>query len=252
MDTHKSYWNKATPMSFADERWCHEEKRAFRYGLQSYMHQVIGFENWEDKKVLDFGCGSGIDAVEFARNNATVTATDITDNAVALTRALAREAGVLIEVVQIDDALPFLDETFDLAYSFGVLHHIPNVNDTLNEIRRVLKPQGSVIAMLYNKDSLLYAYSILHRAWKEELIGKHSQRAERIASSMYSERIENCPYTKAYTKEEARELFERHFDDVTISVHYNVIDLPQQRKVKLGVSDEYELGWHLIIKCIKQ
>jgi len=68
---------------------------------------------------------------------------------------------------------------------------------------------------------------------------------------MYSERILDCPYTKAYTKQEAIDLFSKYFKDVKISVHYNVIDLPEQRKVKLGISDEYELGWHLVVKAVK-
>jgi hypothetical protein len=34
-------------------------------------------------------------------------------------------------------------------------------------------------------------------------------------------------------------------------VHYNVIDLEEQRKVKVDVPDKYELGWHLVVKAVK-
>jgi len=238
----KEYWEEATPMNFTDEKWSYEKKRAFRYELQDYMHEAFRFDEWKGKKVLEVGCGSGIDAIEFARNGAIVHAVDITENACNLTDELAIEAGVSVKVLQrMQNTLPYPDETFDLVYSYGVLHHISFVEDTLFEIRRVLKPGGTVMAMLYNKDSLLYAYSIqwLHR---------FDDLSEKVRTAMYSERNEGCPYTKAYTKIEARELFEHWFTNVSIDVRYNVVDLPTQRKVKLGISDDWELGWHLIVK----
>ena len=240
-------------MNFADEKWSYERKRSFRYELQSYMCDVINFEGYRNKKVLEFGCGSGIDALEFARNGADVTAVDVTENACTLTTELSKEAGVPIKVVQINDALPFSDNTFDLVYSFGVLHHIPNVESVLAEIHRVLKPDGNIIAMLYNKDSLLYAYSIvyLHGLKDKKVLNGFCNATMKKLTRKYCERIENCPYTKAYTKDEARALFEQYFADVSVSVHYNVIDTLHQRKVKLNISDEYELGWHLIVRGTK-
>ena len=163
------------------------------------------------------------------------------------------EAGVPIEVLQINSTLPFAEGTFDLVYSFGVLHHIPNVKETLTGIHRVLKPGGKIAAMLYNRDSLLFAYSIvyLHGLKDKLILDGFSIAVMNKLVSQYSERIEDCPYTKAYTKVEAQELFEQYFIDVTMDVRYNVIDTPQQRKVKLDIDDKYELGWHLIVKGIK-
>ena len=240
-------------MNFQAEKWSYDDKRSFRYGLQDYMRETFKFEEWKGKKVLEFGCGSGIDAVEFARNGAEVTAVDITDNACKLTSELSSETGLPIKVVKItDDILPFAENTFDCVYSYGVLHHIPDVEHWLGELHRVLKKDGTIMAMLYNRDSLLFAYSILY------LHGFNGETTEVLKetpanlTSMYSERIESCPYTKAYTKDEARELFGRWFSDVQVSVHYSVIDLPEQRKVKIGIDDKYELGWHLVIKAIKE
>jgi len=235
----------------------YEARRAWRYGLQDYMHGAFGFDRWVGKKVLEIGCGSGIDSMEFAHNGALVTATDMTDNAVGLTRALAKELVLSVEVVQAPaDNLPFENRTFDMVYCYGVLHHIPDVDKAMAEIHRVLKPGGTVMVMLYHKNSLLYAYSIiyLHGIRERWLLGSllgNTLLTENELTARYSERIEGCPYTKAYTKEEARELFERWFSDVQISVHYNVIDMPEQRKVKLVVDDKWELGWHLIIKGVK-
>jgi ubiquinone/menaquinone biosynthesis C-methylase UbiE len=251
----KNYWEKSTPMNFKDEKWPYEKKRAFRYELQDYMHDSFQFDKWCGKKVLEIGCGSGVDSLEFARNGAIVTSTDITANACQLTRGLSDEYGYPpLNVVQLkeDCKLPFQSNTFDCVYSYGVLHHIPNVDVMLAEITRVLKPGGQLMTMLYNRDSLLFAYYILYlNGMKQPVINTAQEEIDKL-SGMYSERNIGCPYTRCYTKATARELLERHgFEDVTVDVRYNVIDTPEQRKVKIGLPDGLELGWHLVVKGIK-
>ena len=245
------YWEKSTPMSFAPEKLGYEEKRRFRYELQDYMHEVFKFPDFKGQSVLEVGCGSGIDTAEFARYGAKVTAIDLTQVAVELTLKLLLEAKLSAIVMQSDVCdLSFEDNSFDCAYLFGVLHHIPRADKALTEIHRVLKTGGKVMAMVYNEDSLLYAYSIIYQhgikeGWLDEL-----NRGELV--SKFSERNEDCPYTKTYYKAAAINLFEKFFGSVEASVHYNVIDLPQKRKVKVDVPNEYELGWHLIVKATKE
>lgn len=103
--------------------------------------------------------------------------------------------------------------------------------------------------MLYNKDSLLYGYSIIYlRGIKEGLLEKLS--TDEILAR-YSERKEDNPYIRVYTKAEAIALFSQYFRSCSVEVRYNVIDLPEQRKVKVSLPDEHELGWHLIVKAVK-
>jgi 2-polyprenyl-3-methyl-5-hydroxy-6-metoxy-1,4-benzoquinol methylase len=246
------YWEKSTPMSFGPEKWSYEQKRRFRYSLQDYMHSVFGFGDFAGKSVLEIGCGAGIDSLEFARYGAKVTAVDFTENAVQLTRELAQESGLPVEVARVDaKRLKFAANCFDCVYSYGVLHHIPDVAQALTEIRRVLKPGGKVMAMVYHKDSLLYAYSIIYLHGIRERLLVDGDCTEEELVARYSERNEGCPYTKAYTKEGAQELFQKWFDGVEVSVHYPVIDMPQQRKVKVSIGAENELGWHLVVKGYK-
>jgi len=249
----KEYWERCTPMSFMREGWSYEQKREFRYSLQDYMGEAFRFGDWAGREVLEVGCGSGVDALEFARHGAIVTATDITDNAINLTRDLATEAGFPIKVVQASAlGLPFRDASFDCVYSYGVLHHIPDVEKALNEIRRLLRHGGTVLAMLYNRNSLLYAYSIIYRHGVRERLLLDGICTEQELVARYSERVEGCPYTRAYTKEEAKELFSRWFDDVHIAVRYNVVDTDVDRKVRLGLDDRWELGWHLVVRATKK
>ena len=246
----KKYWEQSTPMSFVPEKLSYEEKRNFRYSLQDYMHDVFRFADFSGKSVLEIGCGAGIDSAEFARNGAMVTSTDLTRTGAELTRDLLKGIKLPARVIQCDaKSLPFKNEAFDCVYSFGVLHHFPEIETALAEIHRVLKPGGQVMVMPYHRDSLLYAYSIIYwRGLKEERLG--TLTSEQLLS-LYSERNEGCPYTRAYTKEEARDIFSRWFGNIVTEVHYNVIDLPDQRKVKVAVPSEYALGWHLVVKAEK-
>jgi len=237
-------------MSFVPEKLDYEQKREFRYSLQDYMHRAFRFDDFKGKTVLEIGCGAGIDSAEFAVNGAKVFSTDLTRASTELTRDLFKGIGLPPIVIQSNaTSLPFKDATFDCVYSFGVLHHFPGIEAALAEIHRVLKPGGQLMVMLYHRDSLLYAYSIVY--WHGIKEGLLKDMSPDDLLSCYSERNEGCPYTRAYTKQEAQELFSSRFRQVTTEVYYNVIDLPEQRKVKVDVPDKYELGWHLIVKAVK-
>ena len=232
----ESYWSNNIPWTFKDlpNPPHYQVRRAMRYALQDYMIDAIGFCNWKGKKVLEVGCGSGIDAAEFARFGADVSAIDSSELAIVETRKIFQGQN-LKGAIKLASALalPFEDESFDLVYSFGVLHHIREVGAALAEIRRVLKEGGQFISMWYNRDSILYGYSISYLR-------------------LEFERAPGVPHARAYSKYEVDELLEKtKFKVDSIRAHFNVIDLPQERKVKLGLSDEYALGWHLIAKARK-
>ena len=245
MKTHK-YWSSNVPMSFLDKPLTYEEKREFRYGLQDYMHEVFNFGHYVGKLVLDLGCGSGIDSCEFAKLGASVVSIDFTQTSTQLTRDLFHEAKLDGDVVRCDARfLPFKREIFDCVYSFGVIHHVPDIEKTLHEIHRVLKVDADFSFMVYNRDSLLYAYSIVLRGMQQNLTPSESL-------SKYSERVEECPYVMTFTEEEIRRILEPHFDVTKILIRYNVIDLLNERKIKFQLEKEAELGWHLIVKAKKK
>jgi hypothetical protein len=69
--------------------------------------------------------------------------------------------------------------------------------------------------------------------------------------SKYSERVEGCPYTKAYTKRDVGDLLADDFQDISTNIHYNVIDTARERKVKFKLPDRHQLGWHMIVRARK-
>jgi ubiquinone/menaquinone biosynthesis C-methylase UbiE len=204
------------------------------------MLEMIPFGIWDGKDVLEIGCGTGIDSVEFARNGAKVTSIDFADESVKRTKETYHEAGLIGTVLlRPANATGLPGSSFDLIYSYGVLHYISAVDRVLEEIARLIKPEGQGIFMVYNKDSLLNAYSILflHRG----------EGSEQELAIRYSERNPGNPYTKLYSAAEATELFSKYFEEVRIETVFTVIDTPAQRKLK--VESSTELGWHHLIFC---
>src|SRR5512137_250915 len=142
-----------------------DEVAKFRYDTQPFMRNLMEFDNFRGKRLLEIGCGLGTDLLQFARAGALVTGVDLTPASVELVRKRFALEGVPGEA-QVADAehLPFEDNTFDVVYSFGVLHHTPNTQQAIHEVHRVLKPGGRIIIMLYHTGSVhVYLGAPLYR-----------------------------------------------------------------------------------------
>ncbi|MFE6995756.1 class I SAM-dependent methyltransferase [Microbacterium sp. NPDC057659] len=101
-----------------------------------------------DATLLDVGAGPGTITVEFAERVARVTATEINEDALALSQRLAAERGIRNIDFSVQDvhALSFADDTFDVVHTHQVLQHVADPVQALREMRRVTKPGGVVAA----------------------------------------------------------------------------------------------------------
>jgi ubiquinone/menaquinone biosynthesis C-methylase UbiE len=123
----------------------------------------------EGKHLLEVGCGMGYDSLEFLKRGVRVTATDLTPNAVELTRRHFQIEGVQAEDVRTANVLdlPFEDNTFDAVWANGVLHATGDTAQAIRETRRVLKRGGrAIICHFYRKPSWMY---LLHRWGRENI-----------------------------------------------------------------------------------
>jgi len=126
------------------------------------------------KHLLEIGCGMGYDSLEFLKRGVRVTATDLTPNAVEMTRKHFEVENVEAEEIRTANALelPFEDNTFDAVWSNGVLHATGDTRRAIAEARRVLKSGGrAIISHFYRKPSWMFTINRLGREnieYKEE------------------------------------------------------------------------------------
>lgn len=101
-----------------------------------------------DDHLLDVGAGPGTITLDFAERVCKVTATEISDDALALSRSLAAERGATNVDFSVEDvhALSFADDTFDVVHAHQVLQHVGDPVQALREMRRVTRPGGLVAA----------------------------------------------------------------------------------------------------------
>ena len=101
-----------------------------------------------EARLLDVGAGPGSITVDFAGVVAHVTATEIDDAALSLSRDLAAARGVANIAFSVEDvhALSFADDSFDVVHAHQVLQHVADPVQALREMRRVAKPGGLIAA----------------------------------------------------------------------------------------------------------
>lgn len=179
-----------------------------RYALEPYIADLAKFDGCRGLAVLEIGVGLGADHQRFAEAGATLFGIDLTERAVQHTQVRLRRFGFSPRVTVGDaENLAFGDGSFDVVYSWGVLHHSPNTPTSIAEVYRVLRPGGSARIMIYHTWSLVglmlwVRYALLRGTpW-------------RSLKSIYNHHLES-PGTKAYSVAEGRALFAK-FEDVRI------------------------------------
>jgi SAM-dependent methyltransferase len=285
----RAFW-QANPcgVKFADAapgtRHFYELVEAHRYAKEWHIPVAADFRSARDLKVLEIGCGLGTDGAQFAEAGADYTGVDLTEAAVDL----ARKRFELFDLpgkLQTADAenLDFADESFDLVYSHGVLHHTPETAKAVKEVHRVLRPGGRAVVMLYHRGSYNYRVniSVLRRAgahllkWEpgvkliNKITGEPLDSLRRHAKLLKTEKesylkpeeflSQNTdgagnPLARVYSRREARELF-KDFSEVTLKTYFlnkrwlPVIGKMLPRSLESRLASRW--GWHLWIYATK-
>lgn len=218
-----------------------------RYRREPEIPLFAEFNCWAGRRVLEIGVGMGADYVRFLKAGANAVGLDLSSHSLELARENASTNGVDPKLLNADaESLPFKDRTFDLVYSWGVLHHSPDVERTISEARRVLMPRGECRVMLYHRRSL-----VALQLYARYGVGRSQPFAD--ISHLFAEYLES-PGTKAFTGAEVRELFSG-FREIEIRSVATAYDLRLGRRwfaprwmLRLVPSG---LGWFLLVRAIK-
>lgn len=236
-----------------DKRSAHE---------MSWLFQLIPFSSFNGKKVLELGCGAGYDAYQFCRNRADYTGIDIATENVKQVRNYLGFYGYTPKVAGGDaENLPFEDNTFEVVFSNGVLHHTPDIERSFDEVHRVLGHRGAFYIIVYHKNSVFYWVSLL---FIEHCLGlgfKKRSFRERLSMIEYTTSKE-FPLVNVYTRRGLIEMLRRNgFAVESLCVRKLVKeDLPAipilgrlWRYIPqpwLDIAGRW-FGWYLIAKAIK-
>lgn len=222
----------AAPLSAA---WF-QRIEAHRYRVEPLIHAVAQFTRYRGQRVLEVGVGAGTDHLQWARAGAECYGIDLTEAAVETTRQHLALYGLRSALQRVDAArLPFDDGFFDVVYSWGVIHHAAHPASLVGEIRRVLKPGGRFIGMLYGRRSP----NVL-KMWV-----RHAFLAGRPWRSFADVVAHHCesPGTQAYTVPELLTLF-ADFQEVEARPAITVYDTARwPRWLSRWFPDEW--GWFI-------
>lgn len=208
-----------------------------RYEVEPYIPAFAGFETARGLCVLEVGVGVGTDHINWLRAGARAVGIDLTAAGVSLTRERAALEGLHANVFVADaEALPFESGAFDVVYSYGVLHHTPDTKRAVQEVHRILKPGGVAKVMIYHRPSI-----VGFLFWMYYCAGRlQPWRSPTWAVFNYLE----SPGTKAFTVDEARQLF-GSFTTVTATSKLGPGDLLTIKPSTKYSSTLIQLAWRL-------
>jgi len=217
-----------------------EEKKFF---VEPHIVDFTDFTTWKGKKVLEVGCGLATVGINFAQYGAGYTGVELSEESLSLARKrfeVYEETGKFYSgnAEQLSSFVPV--ETYDLIYSFGVIHHSPHPEKIISEIKKYMNGNSVLKIMLYAKDS-----------WKNYMIEAGLDQPE----AQYG-----CPIANTYTKQDVIELLDGY---EVLSIEQDHIFPYQVEPYKKGEyvkqpwfaemppkmfrTLEKNLGWHLLI-----
>jgi ubiquinone/menaquinone biosynthesis C-methylase UbiE len=113
---------------------------------------LLDFDSLRTRDVLEIGVGNGSHAQLLAEHAKSFTGIDLTEYAVKSTAARMQVFGLAGAVLRMDaEQMEFPDNSFDLVWTWGVIHHSANTRKILEEMHRVLRPGGEALVMVYHR-----------------------------------------------------------------------------------------------------
>lgn len=251
IETVKAYWD-ARPCNIrhsklpVGSREYFDEVEARKYRVEPHIPGFAQFGRWKGKKVLEVGCGIGTDTINFARAGAEVTAVDLSTESLSVAaqrakvfgldhrvRFLEADAERLAEVVPV--------ERYDLVYSFGVIHHTPNPERAIGQVRLFMDRNSELRLMVYARNS-----------WKRIMIDAGFDQPEAQSG---------CPVAFTYSPEDIRQGLLNGFEiqsmeqdhifpfvvEKYVKYEYELVPWFASMPREMFRALEKALGWHMLV-----
>jgi len=239
----------------------------FRYQTENHLPACFDALNVKGKRVLEIGLGEGADAESLIRRGANWSGVDLTAESIERVRTRLTLRDLPFADLQQGSVLnlPFANDSFDMVFSHGVLHHVPEIKQAEKEIHRVLRPGGELVIMMYARWSLNYLVSIalvrraallaayplarLGMVKSGGMLGAHIENAKRIGLGRYLRLPEFTHYNtdgpgNPYALVYDRARIERDFPSFRVTRTYKRFMHAPPLPVH-GLPGQSVLGWHL-------
>lgn len=233
----------------------YEDIEQHRFATIPSIFSFAQFTRHYGQKILEVGVGAGTDMLQWVRAGTQAYGIDLTEAGIDHVQKRLALYGLQAEELRVADCenLPYADNTFDLVYSYGVIHHTPNTEKAMEEIVRVCRKGGMGKVMIYHRHSLLaYFFWVKHAL----LAGKPWKSLQWV---LYHH-MESIG-TKAYTKQEALSML-KHLPvkDITIETELTYYDRLERfnplfraiAKVAAAVMGGNRVGWFMNITFTKK
>jgi len=216
----------------------------YRFDKLRYLPQVVDFTAYRGKKILEIGCGAGIDLIRFAKGGAHVTGVDLAQQSIQLAKKNFEHNGLKADLRQMNgEALEFADNSFDAVYAHGVLQYTADAGKMAREMHRVLMPGGEAIAMVYNRISWLHALS---KVMKVELEHEDAPVLEKYSIGEFKKMLSPFAATRILPE---RFPVVSHLQKGWKAAAFNQFFVPAFNLIPRFIVRP--LGWHLMAFCRK-
>jgi SAM-dependent methyltransferase len=172
-----------------------------------WLDEIVKFERFNNKEVLEIGCGAGYDAYQFCKNGALYTGIDITPENIVLSKKHLSYFGYTPHILEMDAELMSFSDSFDYIYSFGVLHHIPDIKKVVYNMHTALKKGGEAQIIVYHKHSIFYLIWIVLFDWILNLKFLKMTLKQRLSQIEFTTE-DVVPLVNVYGKKELVKLIE--------------------------------------------